>query len=444
MTAQSVLERDARFVAEAIKIRYFPFALEHGEGARLFDVDGRRYLDFGSGWALAGLGYSNERVRNAIKRQIDRTTFGGLLSGANMPATDLAEKLVSLVPGDFEKKVWFGLSGSDAAEAASRLILKATGRRRFVSFVGSWHGTHDSTMTLSAHPSLNEIIGGSNVIKVPFPNPYRNPFGDGTGNVTDQCLDFLENYLFKTIYPPRDIAAVFAEAVQADGGDVVPPPDFLPKLRLLCDRHGIFFVMDEIKIGLGRTGRMFGYEHGEVAADVVLLGKSLGGGLPLSAIVARKEIMDVGSGLAVFTASGNATCCAAGLAVLDEIESEGLVERSAENGAYLNQCLQQALSKYEIVGDIRGLGMISGIELVTDRTSKEPNASAAAKIVYRAFELGLIVYYAGMWGNALEITPPLIVTRDDIDEGVGILDQAISDVLAGKVSDETVAQFAGW
>ena len=282
------------------------------------------------------------------------------------------------------------------------------------------------------------------MIKVPFPNPYRNPFGDGTGNVTDQCLDFLGNYLFKTIYPPRDIAAVFAEAVQADGGDVVPPPDFLPKLRLLCDRHGIFFVMDEIKIGLGRTGRMFGYEHGEVAADVVLLGKSLGGGLPLSAIVARKEIMDVGSGLAVFTASGNATCCAAGLAVLDEIESEGLVERSAENGAYLNQCLQQALSKYEIVGDIRGLGMISGIELVTDRTSKEPNASAAAKIVYRAFELGLIVYYAGMWGNALEITPPLIVTRDDIDEGVGILDQAISDVLAGKVSDETVAQFAGW
>ena len=444
MTAQSVLERDARFVADAIKIRYFPFAIEHGEGVRLFDVDGRRYLDFGSGWALAGLGYSNERVRNAIKRQIDRTTFGGLLSGANMPATDLAEKLVSLVPGDFEKKVWFGLSGSDAAEAASRLILKATGRRRFVSFVGSWHGTHDSTMTLSAHPSLNEIIGGSNVIKVPFPNPYRNPFGDGTGNVTDQCLDFLENYLLKTIYPRGHMAGVFAQARPAEGGDVVPPPDFLPKLRLLCDRHGIFFVMDEIKIGLGRTGRMFGYEHGEVAADVVLLGKSLGGGLPLSAIVARKEIMDVGSGLAVFTASGNATCCAAGLAVLDEIESEGLVERSAENGAYLNQCLQQALSKYEIVGDIRGLGMISGIELVTDRTSKEPNASAAAKIVYRAFELGLIVYYAGMWGNALEITPPLIVTRDDIDEGVGILDQAISDVLAGKVSDETVAQFAGW
>src|SRR5215217_2854912 len=333
LSAPSVIERDARYVADAIKIRYFPFALDHGEGSRLYDVDGRTYLDFGAGWALAGLGYSNQRVRDAIKRQIDRTTFGGLLSGANVPATDLAEKLVSVVAGEFEKKVWFGLSGSDAAEAAARLILKATGRRRFISFVGSWHGTHDGTMALSAHPSLNEIIGGANVIKIPYPNPYRNPFGDDTpGNLTDRCLDYLENYLFKQIYPPDDVAAIFAEAVQADGGDVVPPPDFLPKLRALCDRHRILLVMDEIKIGMGRTGRMFGYQHGGVVADVVLLGKSLGGGMPLSAIVARKEILDVGSGIAVFTPSRNKTSCDAGVAVNEEIEVKGLVEDSAENG----------------------------------------------------------------------------------------------------------------
>lgn len=444
VTSRSVLERDARNVSEALKIRYFPFALDHGEGARLVDLDGRRYLDFGAGWALAGLGYSNQRVREAIKRQVDRSTFGGLISGANEAAAELAERLTELVPGSFEKKVWFGLSGSDAAEAAARLVLRATGRRKFISFVGSWHGSHDSTMALSAHPSLSGAAGGSNVIKAPYPNPYRSPFGDTPGNLTDQCLDFLENYLFKTIHPPHDIAAVFAEAVQADGGDIVPPPDFLPKLRALCDRHGILLVMDEIKIGLGRTGRMFGYEHGGVEADVVLLGKSLGGGMPLSAIVARREIMDVDSGIAVFTASGNATGCAAGVAVLQEIEAQGLVQRSAENGDYLLSCLREALSDFEIAGDIRGLGMICGIDLVTDRQSKEPNAPAAAKIVYRAFELGLIMYYAGMWGNALEITPPLIVTRDDIDEGVGILRQAVIDVLAGNVSDEAVAQFAGW
>src|SRR5215217_4792878 len=443
VTATDVLARDQRYVADAIKIRYYPFVLDRGEGPYLFDVDGRRYLDFGAGWALAGLGYSNEHVRNAVTRQLEQTMFGGLLSGVNLPAVDLAEKLVSLVPGDFEKKAWFGLSGSDASEAAQRLILRATGRKRMVSFIGSWHGTTDSTMGLSAHPSLT-AVGGAHVTKIPYPNPYRSPFGDGSGHVTDQCLDFLENYLFKTICPPDDVAAIFAEAVQSDGGDVVPPADFMPKLRALCDRHGISLVVDEIKVGLGRTGRWFAYEHGEVAADVVLLGKSLGGGLPLSAIVARREILDVGTGLALFTAAGNATSCTAGLATVEAIERQGLVERSAENGRYLNERLTEALSKYEVVGDVRGLGMIQGVELVTDRTSKEPNQPAAAKIVYRAFELGLIVYYAGNWGNVLEITPPLILTRDEIDEGVAILDRAIADVLDGKISDETVASYAGW
>jgi 4-aminobutyrate aminotransferase len=443
MSATDVIARDRRYVADALKIRYFPFVLERGEGPYLFDVDGKRYLDFGAGWALAGLGYSDEHVRAAIARQLDRTMYGGLLSGINLPAVDLAEKLVSLVPGEFEKKVWFGLSGSDASEAAQRLILRATGRRRVVSFIGSWHGTTDATMGLSAHPSLTSL-GGGHVTKIPYPNPYRNPFGDGSGNVTDQCLGFLEDYLFKTICPPDDVAAIFAEAVQSDGGDVVPPPDFMPKLRALCDRHGILLVLDEIKVGLGRTGRWFAFEHGDVAADVVLLGKSLGGGLPLSAIVARKEVLDVGTGLALFTTSGNATSCAAGLATVEAIERGGLVARSAANGRYLNQRLTEALAKYEIVGDVRGLGMIQGVELVTDRGSKEPNQPAAAKVVYRAYELGLIVYYAGNWGNVLEITPPLILSRDEIDEGVGILDQAIADVLAGKVSDETVAPYAGW
>lgn len=441
--AADVIARDGLFVSDALKIRYFPFVLDRGEGSYLIDVEGKRYLDFGAGWALAGLGYSNERVREAISEQLEKTMYGGLLSGINQPAVDLAEKLVSLVPGDFEKKAWFGLSGSDASEAAQRLILRASGRRRIVSFVGSWHGTTDATMGLSAHPSLTSL-GGGHVTKIPYPNPYRNPFGDGSGNVTDQCLGFLENYLFKTICPPDDVAAIFAEAVQSDGGDVVPPPDFMPKLRALCDRYGILLVVDEIKVGLGRTGRWFSYEHGDVAADVVLLGKSLGGGLPLSAVVARREILDVGTAIALFTTAGNATSCAAGLATVEEIARLGLVEQSAENGQYLHRRLSETLLKYEIVGDVRGLGMIQGVELVTDRASKEPNQIAAAKIVYRAYELGLIVYYAGNWGNVLEITPPLILTRDEIDEGVAILDQAITDVLDGRVTDETVAQYAGW
>lgn len=445
ISAQTSIERDQHLIADAIRVRYNPVVISHAEDGEIFDVEGRRYLDFGAGWALAGLGYSNAHVRAAVTRQFDRTTFAGLLSAINVPALDLAEKLVSLVPGDFPKKVWYGLSGSDAAEAAHRLVLMAAhGKHRIVSFVGGWHGMSDAMMGLSAHPAFTWAASSSHVTKVPYPNPYRNPFGDGSGDVTDQCLRFLEDYLFQTICPSEEVAAIFVEAIQSDAGDVVPPPDFMPKLRALCDRHDIWLVVNEIKVGLGRTGRMFSFEHGGIAPDLVLLGKSLGGGLPLSAVVGRAEIMDIGSGVALMTTAGNATCCAAGLAVIEEIERLDLVNRAAETGHYLGQRLHETLMKHSIVGDVRGLGMIQGVELVTDRASKHPNQPAAAKVVYRAWELGLILYYAGNWGNVVEITPPLILTRDQIDEGVAILDQAIADTLAGTVDEAAVAAFAGW
>lgn len=443
VTRSEIIERDSRYVADAIKIRYTPFVLAHGEDARLFDPEGNSFLDFSSLWSLANLGYSDPTVRGAIVDQLGRSQCSVLASAINEPGGLLAKRLAGMMNRQ-PKKVWFGLSGSDASEAAQRLVLKATGKRRLISFIGSWHGTTDATMVLSGFAGFNDRFGGSNIVKVPYPDPYRPPFPLHPDlSLTDQCLGYLEDVLFATICPPDDVAAIFVEGIQADSGDIVPPDDFLPKLRALCDRHGIYLVMDEVKVGLGRTGRMFSYQHADIEPDIVLLGKALGGGLPLSAIIGPPEVLDIGTGLALYTISGNAVSCAAALAGLDVIERDGLLEQAERIGAYLLRRLE-TLMHHDRVGNVRGRGMICGIDLVQDRESRIPDAPLAARVVYRAWELGLILFYAGTYSNVLEITPPLILTEGEVDEGVQILDQAIDDAIAGRVDEAAVAAYAGW
>jgi 4-aminobutyrate aminotransferase len=444
VTVDQLYETDAGLIGDAIKLRFYPMAVERGQGSRLWDVEGKEYLDFTAGWAVANTGYSHPRVKQAVIEQLNHTTFAGLISVMHEPALELAEKLVELVPGDFRKKAWFGLSGSDASETVGRLLPLATGKRRMVSFIGAYHGSTAASMAMSAHIAQTQFIGGGHVVKVPYPNPYRPPFGNDIGEPAERAVRFLEDYIFKTICPPDDVAGVIVETVQSDGGDIVPPPQFLPMLADVCRRHDIYLVVDDVKVGMGRTGEMFSFQHFDVTPDVVILGKSLGGGLPLSAVVARQEILDVGPALALFTTTGSALSCAAGLATIQAIEQDGLLENARVVGSYLNDQLRDLMDKHPLVGDVRGLGMIQGVELVWDRETKEPAPSEAAKVVYRAFELGLLVFYVGMFSNVLEITPPLILTRAEVDEGVAILDQALSDVEAGKVSDEVVAPYAGW
>ena len=443
VTTSAIIERDTQFVADAIKIRYTPFVLAGGAGSRLFDAEGNSFLDFSSLWSLANLGYSDRTVRQAIKDQIDRTQCSVLASAINEPGSLLAERLAGMMTRQ-PKKVWFGLSGSDASEAAQRLLLKATGKRRVISFIGSWHGTTDATMALSGFAGFNDHFGGSNIVKIPYPDPYRRPFlPHPDQSLTEQCLSYLEDVLFATICPPDDVAAIFVEGIQADSGDIVPPDDFLPQLRSLCDRYGIYLVIDEVKIGLGRTGKMFSYEHAGIEPDIVLLGKALGAGLPLSAIIGPSEVLDVGTGLALYTISGNATSCAAALAGLDVVERDNLVDQAGRVGRYLLNRLE-TLIRHSQVGDVRGRGMICGVDLVTDRESKRPDSALAARVVYRAWQLGLIVFYAGTYSNVLEITPPLILTEAEVDEGVAILDQAIDDAVNGRVDEAAVAAYAGW
>ncbi len=438
------LQRDAALITDALKIRFFPLVIDRGAGARVVDIEGRTYLDFTAGWAVANTGYDHPHVKARLKEQLDKTTFAGLISSINLPALELAERLIAMTPGSFDKLVWFGFCGSDANETVGRLVPMATGRRRMISFGGSYHGFTAGSMALSGHMAFSSFIGSGSAIKIPYPHPYRPPFGEHPRETGRKVLAFLTDYVFKQMCDPADVAGIIVEAVQSDGGDIVPPSDFLPGLEAICREHGIALILDEVKIGMGRTGAWFGFDHAGVTPDIVVLGKSLGGGLPLSAVIARRELLEAGTATALFTGVGNALGCTAGLATLEAIEADGLIARAEATGAYLHERLRDLQGKHDLVGDVRGIGLIQGVELVTDRAAKTPARAETAKVVYRAFELGLLLYYVGTFSNVIEITPPLVLTRADVDEGVAILDQAIADVAAGRVSDEQVARFAGW
>jgi 4-aminobutyrate aminotransferase len=443
MDTAMIAELDARHLASVLKVRFFPLVIASADGCRITDTDGVTRLDFTAGWAVANLGYNNPRVREAVAQQFSRTSFGTLTAMMNEPSVRLAERLAGYLPGDFEKKVWYGLHGSDANDCLAKLVPLATGRRRMISFIGGYHGQTAGSAGLSGHTAQAKAGGGSNVVKIPYPDPYRPVLGAGR-DPGDAVLDYLENYILRTICPPEDTAGIIVEPVQSDGGDIVPPPRFLAGLQAICRRHGIMLLIDEVKIGFGRSGRMFAFEHSGIEPDAVSLGKSMGGGMPISAVVGRRELLDVAPAINMYTMAGNPVACAAALASLDEITGRGLAAQAASTGAYLLSGLRELQQRHPLIGDVRGLGMMLGLETVRDRETREPADREMAKIVYRAFELGLVVFYGGIYSNVMEITPPLVMTEAEVDEGIAILDQAIGEVEAGKVSDEVLGDYAGW
>jgi 4-aminobutyrate aminotransferase len=434
----SLRERDACAIAAIGKLRFSPLSLIGGRGNRLIEEGGRSVLDLSGSAGAAILGYGHPAVAAAVERAVRGMAGASLLLYPNESAVALAERLLAITPGDDDRRVWFGHSGSDANDCAVRVLQAATGRPRFISFIGSYHGNLSGSMGISGHTAMTHTLPSAGVLLLPYPDPFRPVF------TADAVLAQLD-YQFATTCPPHQVAAVFIEPLMSDGGLIVPPPGFLKALQERCRGHGIKVVVDEVKVGLARTGALHCFQHEGLTPDLVVYGKGLGGGLPLSAVVGPKAIMDHAPAFALQTTAGNPVAAAAGNAVLETIAAESLVERSARIGGLLSEALRRLADRHGLIGDVRGRGLAIGVDLVKDRATREPvPAATTAKIIYRAYELGAALTYVGLKASVLEFMPPLTLTEAEVAEAAAIIDQAITDVEAGKVADEKIESFMMW
>lgn len=437
----TLYERDEAAVAGIEKLRFFPLEVVSGHGSTLVTPDGRELLDLSATWTASGLGHGHPAIVDAVSRAVRSAPGSGGLSAVHPDSVGLAEDLLALVPGTGERRVYLGHAGSDANDVALRACRHATGKRTVIAFEHSYHGGVGVAMGVSGVHVDAGSPADPDAVFLPYPNPFRPVRADVGADVT-ACLGLAEEHL-----RTGSIACLIVEPILSDGGLIVPPDGFLASLHELCRRHGVPMICDEVKMGLGRPGTLHAFEHdftqAGVVPDIITFGKVLGGGLPLSAAVGPAEILDNPPAAALLTTAGNPVCTAAGRAVLATIVGEQLPDRAAKVGALLADGLRALAGSpgSDRVGDVRGRGLAIGLELVDPQTG-ERDPRLAAQVVYRAWELGAVVYYVG--GNVLEITPPLVLTDAEAGRAVEILGAAIADAAAGRVNSEEVARYAGW
>jgi 4-aminobutyrate aminotransferase len=424
--ARQTVERDAKFMSPSFT-RDYPLVAKSGHGAMVEDVDGNLFLDFAAGIAVCSTGHCHPKVVAAIQKQAAELIH---MSGTDFYYESLpmlAERLGKTVPGSEGKKVFFTNSGTEAVEGAMKLARYATKRDKMIAFYGCFHGRTMGSLSLTASKSTQRkgfgaLLGG--VQHIPYPYAYRCPHGHTAETCGAEILETLENQIFKRLFDPTEVAGIIIEPIQGEGGYVPAPKFFLQELQRICRQHGIMLITDEVQSGMGRTGKWWAFEHAGIEPDIITSAKGIASGMPLGAMIARSSVMSWKPGSHGTTFGGNPVCLAASLATMDLIEG-GLMENARKMGDYIFQRTSDWTKKFKIVGDVRGKGLMVGIEFVRDQRTKERAADLRNAVVDHAFHKGLLVLGAGE--NSLRLSPPLLIDQEQADFAVRTLEECIRD-----------------
>jgi 4-aminobutyrate aminotransferase len=429
--AQAIVERDHAVLSPS-NTRSYPLVIAKGEGSIVEDVDGNRFLDLNAGIAVCSTGHCHPKVVEAIREQAGKFLH---MSGTDFyyeNIVTLGEKLSQLVTcGDAtreKRRVYYGNSGAEAVEAALKMARYHSGRDKFIAFFGAFHGRTMGALSLTGSKSVQKkgfapLLGG--VTHIPYAYCYRCPYSKQVESCNVECVKVLEDQLFKTTVPAEEVAAIFVEAVQGEGGYVVPPRKFIDELQEVAHRHGILVVFDEVQSGMGRTGKMFAHQHFGVDPDIITLAKGIASGMPLCATVAKASYMHWKPGAHASTFGGNPVSVAAALTTIELLEQE-LVDNAARIGARMKDRMLTWAARFPIVGEVRGLGLMLGIEIVRDQATKEKAPELRDRIVDLGFEKGILVLGAGQ--NAIRLAPPLVITADQADFALDMLEECIREV----------------
>jgi 4-aminobutyrate aminotransferase len=427
--ARKVLEKDQKFVSQSYT-RAYPLVVKKARGVWVEDVDANRFLDFTSGIAVCNTGHCHPQVVEAIHRQAQQLIH---MSGSDFYydlQSTLASRLAEITPGSKEKRVFFGNSGAEAVEAALKLARYHTKRPRVLAFLGAFHGRTMGALSLTASKAIHEkgfspLVPG--ITHVPYAYCYRCPYHHQQyPGCSIACVDWIREDLFKRSIPPEEVAAIFVEPIQGEGGYIVPPPEFHQKLYGLAKEFGILFVDDEVQSGMGRTGKMMAIEHWGVVPDIIALAKGIASGMPLGATVSQSEVMDWVPGSHASTFGGNPISCSAALTTIELLEG-GLIINAERMGAYLLEKLMELKKRFFLIGDVRGKGLMIGVELVKDLETKEKAVEERSQVIQACFKKGLLILGCGE--NVIRLCPPLIITQKEADTALTILEEVFKEIL---------------